>query len=252
MTTIVGTAQLCADPGATSITVPAGVTADMNALFYMGSGNGTDLTLTLSKAGVTFTQLDSRVVNNMWVWVFTATGLVAADTVTLAEVVGGTVQLGHDYTDEYSYDILSAGTRGGVSQTFTTTGSVTPASGAKVAVLALERTTATPTTVSTVVSSGSETVTQTRYDEDATTDTSVSVYRGIFTASAAAARTVTITYSGGSGNGYAALITTVATGPPGISERWAPDAILAQTGLTGVVTAIQDDPDSPDGSWLVG
>ena len=37
-----------------------------------------------------------------------------------------------------------------------------------------------------------------------------------------------------------------------ITQRFAPDAILAQTGLTGVVAAIQDDPDSPDGSWLVG
>lgn len=36
----------------------------------------------------------------------------------------------------------------------------------------------------------------------------------------------------------------------GITERFAPDAILAQTGLTGAVAAIQDDPDSPDGSWL--
>ena len=34
------------------------------------------------------------------------------------------------------------------------------------------------------------------------------------------------------------------------TERAAPDAILAQTGLTGAVAAIQDDPDSPDGSWL--
>ena len=49
----------------------------------------------------------------------------------------------------------------------------------------------------------------------------------------------------------AALITD-ASGPAPITERFAPDAILAQTGLTGVVAAIQDDPDSPDGSWLVG
>lgn len=30
----------------------------------------------------------------------------------------------------------------------------------------------------------------------------------------------------------------------------APDALLVQTNLSGAVTAIQDDPDSPDGSWL--
>jgi hypothetical protein len=35
------------------------------------------------------------------------------------------------------------------------------------------------------------------------------------------------------------------------SERQAPDAILAQTELTGVVGDIDEDPDSPDGNWLV-
>jgi len=34
------------------------------------------------------------------------------------------------------------------------------------------------------------------------------------------------------------------------TERLAPDAILTATNLSGAVTAIQDDPDSPDGSWL--
>lgn len=33
-------------------------------------------------------------------------------------------------------------------------------------------------------------------------------------------------------------------------ERMAPDTLIDQTGLTGAVTDIQDDPDSPDGSWL--
>lgn len=34
------------------------------------------------------------------------------------------------------------------------------------------------------------------------------------------------------------------------TERQAPDAILLQTNLSGVVGAIQDDPDSPNGNWL--
>lgn len=33
-------------------------------------------------------------------------------------------------------------------------------------------------------------------------------------------------------------------------ERLAPDALLDQTGLTGAFTDIDDDPDSPDASWL--
>lgn len=35
------------------------------------------------------------------------------------------------------------------------------------------------------------------------------------------------------------------------TERKAPDAILEITNLSGVVGDIQDDPDSPDGNWLV-
>lgn len=34
------------------------------------------------------------------------------------------------------------------------------------------------------------------------------------------------------------------------TERLAPDALLVQTGLTGAVTAIDEDPDSADASWL--
>ena len=34
------------------------------------------------------------------------------------------------------------------------------------------------------------------------------------------------------------------------SERLAPDAVLSSSNLSGSVSAIQDDPDSPDASWL--
>lgn len=48
-----------------------------------------------------------------------------------------------------------------------------------------------------------------------------------------------------------AVFDDVNTGGSVLTSRSAPDAILAQTGLTGAVTAIQDDPNSPDGNWLV-
>ncbi len=35
------------------------------------------------------------------------------------------------------------------------------------------------------------------------------------------------------------------------TERQSPDAILAQTSLSGVVSDIQDDPDAPDANWLI-
>jgi hypothetical protein len=141
----------------------------------------------------------------MRVATYKATGLVGGDTIT----VTGNAKTCHwhgFYTDEFDIDSAtnSSGVRPG-SQSTTTTGAVTPASGQKVLVVAAERTTLDGTTVSSVVSSGAETVTQIVYREDAAS-TDTSIYYGTFVASAAASRTVTITYSGGSGNGYASLI----------------------------------------------
>jgi hypothetical protein len=34
------------------------------------------------------------------------------------------------------------------------------------------------------------------------------------------------------------------------AERIAPDTLITQTNLTGSITDIDDDPDSPDGNWL--
>jgi hypothetical protein len=67
--------------------------------------------------------------------------------------------------------------------------------------------------------------------------------------------TGTVQFSGGlsPSRRWAAAVTTLkaATAPPDTTTgRFAPDAILAATGLTGAVSAIQDDPDSPDGNWL--
>ena len=39
-------------------------------------------------------------------------------------------------------------------------------------------------------------------------------------------------------------------GPPPSTERVSPSSISVQTNLSGAVAAIQDDPDSPDASWL--
>lgn len=35
------------------------------------------------------------------------------------------------------------------------------------------------------------------------------------------------------------------------TERQSPDAVLSSSGLTGGVTDIDDDPDVPDGNWMV-
>jgi hypothetical protein len=46
------------------------------------------------------------------------------------------------------------------------------------------------------------------------------------------------------------LLRKNATGPTPSTDRIAPDTIATQTNLTGSVTDIDDDPDSPDANWL--
>jgi hypothetical protein len=59
-----------------------------------------------------------------------------------------------------------------------------------------------------------------------------------------------LTTASGSANlvSFGVLLAPAATG---WSERTAPDAILGQHNLTGVVGNIDDDPDTPDGNWMV-
>jgi hypothetical protein len=197
-------------PGSYSLTVPTGVATWMTGLIAMGSPNSTAYTITTTgSAGTpTFTAIDARAAGNMYVRVLKVTGVKAGDTITITPSAGTSLEIGHYYDDtvDFTAASVSAAVRGSSVSTCTT-GSLTPASSQKVEIVSLERTTATPTTVSSVTSSGSETVTQTSYDE-ATGNPAVSVYFGEFTASAAAARTATVTYSGGSGNGYAAAVLT--------------------------------------------
>lgn len=35
-----------------------------------------------------------------------------------------------------------------------------------------------------------------------------------------------------------------------VAERLSPDASLTQTNLTGALSVIQDDPDTPDANWM--
>jgi hypothetical protein len=74
-----------------------------------------------------------------------------------------------------------------------------------VLIIGAERTTLDGTTVSSVVSTPAETVTQISYNEEAAA-TDTSIYTGVMDITDAAAHTVTITHSSGSGNGYAALM----------------------------------------------
>lgn len=44
--------------------------------------------------------------------------------------------------------------------------------------------------------------------------------------------------------------TMTATDNSGGVQRLAPDAVLTQTNLTGALSDIQDDPDTPDANWM--
>jgi hypothetical protein len=243
MTVIAGTPGVGTPPGI-SLTVPAAVTATMTALIIFATADGADWDPVPAKGGATFVLVDDRAATNHRVTVWRATGLVAADTITLSSTVSKSCNVWHVYTDEWSLFPGSVGADVRVAtSTSTTSGSVTPAVGQQVLMVATERTTATPTTVSSVTSSGSETITEHYFNEQANTVSSAFV--GTFTASAAAARTATITYSDTSTNGYAALIllnipASLAeddfTGTDGdaLSSTWANGSLS-----TGSATAIQ-------------
>lgn len=220
MTYIAGTAAAGTTPAPT-LTVPVGVTPAFQGLIVFSTSSGTDWDPVPAKAGATFVLLDDRAATNLRVTVWSVTGVTAGDVITVSATINSATNIWHAYQDVYTYDVASVApaVRSG-SSAVTVSGTLTPAVGVPVALVAVERTTATGTTVSSVVSSGGETVTQRLFSEE--TSTSSSTYIGDFTASAAASRTVTITYSGGSGNGYAALITgtpIVAPIPPTIGSH---------------------------------
>jgi hypothetical protein len=87
--------------------------------------------------------------------------------------------------------------------------------------------------------------------ESTTTTTATNPHHAVFTTerATAGAFTPTVTLTGTSTR---SSIQTIAlrAGVASVVTRLAPDAILASTGLTGAVAALQDDPDAPDGSWL--
>lgn len=190
------------------VTVPAGVTPTHRALIVLATGDNVAVTMTPSTSGSgTVTALDSvRQATNTYVGIFEGYGLTAGDTITIVLNISKFADIAHTYDDSIaSYGAVAFGTRP-ASQASTTSGSTTPSAGQRVRVIGVDRTTVGPT-VSSVTSSGGETVTQVDFNHDAASvQPVVGVYFGEFTASAAAARTATVTMSSASTNGYAAVI----------------------------------------------
>lgn len=208
MTTIVGTEQYFASVTSQTITVPTGVTSGMTGIFVFSTANNSVVGFTLTKSGATFTDIDERNATNMRVGIIKGTGLTAGDSISLT--CSGTSNASSFYsfyTDQFDVNVssVSAAIRG-ASSAVNTTGALTPVVGQTCLIISNERTTATPTTISSSVSSGGESITQIGFVEDNTPATTT--YFATFVAAAATSHTATITYNSASTNGYAALLTT--------------------------------------------
>jgi hypothetical protein len=213
VTTINGTYRESTTSGTShTLTVPSGVTADMNFLIMIGSGSSSAFTSSLSAGGASFALVDERNAVNTRVAIWKGNGLVAGTTINITLSLAATLSIQHQYTDEYDYGTIAAAIRS-VSSSSTTSGSLSVTTGQKVLFIGIERTTAGPTSVSSVSSSGGETINQIAFNEGGTVQTSV--YYGTFVASGSGSRTATITYSDSSTNGFAALLGTTAVGGGG-------------------------------------
>lgn len=237
---IAGTHQL---PAAATMNLALPPGSVLNGWMLAVEAEGSSTPVTGAIAGST--QLLSAAANNMYIQVL-AKQLNSTDISNQFLAVTGTTT-GRDWwavaydTTISGFDTVSSfplgasfyGTRGGVSQTFTTAPSSIPnGSGDYVIVLSFERTIAA-TTVSSI-SQG----TQDYYNEATTTN--VSALAAHFTGPAAGVATgvSTITYSNASGNGLALLLPMVSPGGAVTTT----DAIAAggtvsvQTGATPTTT----------------
>lgn len=188
------------------VTVPTGVTAAHRLLLMIGTSDGVAVTFTAStSAGGKFSKMHEGTAQNTAVGVFTGYGFVDGDTITITLSASKYVDIGHWYEKDVVYGYVTAATRGGVSQAFTTSAPARPLNTQRVVVLGLDRTSGPPT-VSSVTSSGGETVTQRTFDHDSTGIQNVGMYHGEFTASSQDLRTSTVTLSAASTNGFAALV----------------------------------------------
>lgn len=174
----------------------------MRALILIGSGSSSAVTYTLSSGSASFTKVHEDNAINTRVAVFTATNLTAGATVSITLSGNATLSISHYYTDEYTFGTFSHAIRS-VSQSSTTSGSVTATAGQRVFVLGVERTTTANPAPSVSINTG-ETVSQVTYGEGSTVQTSV--YIGYFTAGTAGSKTATLTYTNSSQNGFAALV----------------------------------------------
>lgn len=213
VTSVTKRADFAARNNSAGFTVPAGVTAnDLCILVTAGSGGyNLGTTITLPSPWVQRSQNDPAF-NNSQVSIWTRIGTVAGQQITYTQSdTAGLAVYAVWLNTGGANDVAIAGTvggRAGASSTVTTIPGITTTKANQIVLaVASERTTATPTTVS----STSPALTTDYYLEEmlngTSTISSTSLLVGHFTqATLGATGNVAITYSGGSGNGGGLLL----------------------------------------------
>lgn len=198
-----------------TITVPTGVTADQVCLVVVSGTTPQPTappTLSSSRASATVavflpfmysaTNTGGANIGNEWVAIWKATGVQAGDTFHFNSTQSGSY-LTHYYFDN-DFGVSGAiGGRAGVSQAFQTAPAITVAAGARVTLFSIERTSATGTTVSSIVNSNGRAPTTLHYRETTNTSALTSHLIADWAEPTTGSGTTTVTYSGGSTNGLA-------------------------------------------------
>lgn len=220
-------------PGTTAaitITVPAGVTTSHLGILFLSTDNAGATTYTVSGSW-TNRVLNPSVQTNSEVAVYSKLGgLVAGNTFTVASSLARNVQVTALWVNTGGQDISIVGTPGGRSGVSASTVVIpavtTTLANSDVLVLSTERTTATPTTISSWSPSAPTQLYYLEYNTAAT-----SQYVGTFTqATAGTTGSRTATYNGASGNGVGVMLVVP---PAAVSGAGSASAAFGATGTVG-------------------
>lgn len=207
--TILGTFySVTTSPVTHTVTVPTGVTADMRALFVMGTADNAFgvWRCRTSGSGVLFSRLNSLATNTMTA-MFEGIGLVAGDTVSFfSNEINKPLSIHHIYRDE-----ILGGAMIGFRSSFpasvnAVSGKALFAPGQKGLIVSLDRTFVPAGLVDAVVDTG-ETVTDLDWQHSPdSTNPSIGVYFGEFTANQPGLKQATVTLGSSSTNAWCGIM----------------------------------------------
>jgi hypothetical protein len=138
---------------------------------------------------------------NEWIGIWKIYGVQGGDAITCSCSSGGNLITHYYYNSDFG-TLGAIGTRGGVSLSAQTAPAMTVSPGSTVGLISMERTTATPTTVASIVNSNGTTVNNMSYFE-AASGGATSILVGEWVEQSSSTGSTTVTYSGGSTNGLA-------------------------------------------------